>query len=64
MLQQQETLYFGYRNVRSQVEFQISKLSKSNQLCRQGGHVRIDALAPISSGHELYPTTLSLRFDP
>ena len=54
MLQQQETLYFGYVILASYVQLQIITANQSNTAST---HVKIDAVAPISSGHGLLRST-------
>ena len=54
MLRQQETLYFGHVIPASYVQLQIITANQSNAA---SAHVKIDALAPISSGHGLLRST-------
>ena len=48
MLQQQETLYFGYTNLGSRVQVQAMK---SNRLCRKECTCNVEAPAPVSFLH-------------
>ena len=58
LVQHQETLHFENTNLESQMQFQ---LILEQSLVQTRAHVRLDALAPINSGHGLLSTCLHVH---